>query len=125
MTTAFFAVAAAAMIALESSRVRNPKMPGARSPLGRVMFLIGGMNERLPVAMMSLSYSSMMPPLPVNLLADPVDREGADPGVEPDSVLLVPGKAVEEYLARVLRAGDDVREQDTVVVAIWLVAEHR
>ncbi len=64
ITTAFFAVAAPAMMALQSSSVRNPMMPGARSPFGRVMFLIGGMNERLPVAMISLSYGSTTPLVP-------------------------------------------------------------
>jgi hypothetical protein len=43
------------MIAVQSSIVRKPKMPGRSLPPSSADPFIGGMKERLPVAISSLS----------------------------------------------------------------------
>jgi hypothetical protein len=54
----------------------------------------------------------------------PVDLDHAMPGMQPDRVLLVPAELVEEDLVRLLHPTQHVREQDPVVIAVRLVAEH-
>src|SRR5207248_10851495 len=56
----------------------------------------------------------------------PLAIDARDPlaGVEGDVVLLVPRERVEEDFLRVLRPVEHVGEQDAVVVAVRLVAEH-
>jgi hypothetical protein len=59
-------------------------------------------------------------------LARAIDRvdPGARAGMQLDAVLLVPVERIDENFARVLGAAENVREQDAVIVAIGLVAEH-
>ena len=64
MTTAFFACAAAAIIAWQSSSVLNVNTPGRKLPVTSSAPVMGGTNGRLPVATISLSYGSTMPRSP-------------------------------------------------------------
>ena len=53
-----------------------------------------------------------------------IDAGRADAGVQRHVVLGVPVERVDEDVVRLLRAGEHAREQDAVVVAVRLVAEH-
>jgi hypothetical protein len=57
--TALFAAYSAIM--RQSSRVRNTKIPGLSSPFGFFRTAIGGIDGRLPVAIMSLSHGYQLP----------------------------------------------------------------
>ena len=57
-------------------------------------------------------------------LGGPVDLRHPGAGMERDAVLLVPVERIDEDLARALGAAQDVRQQNAIVVAVGLVAEH-
>ena len=59
-----------------------------------------------------------------HVLGGLVDPVNADPGVQRDAVLAVPGQGVEEDVGIAFLTGEDVAEHDPVVVAVGLVAEH-
>ena len=54
-----------------------------------------------------------------------VDFRHRAAGVQGDAVVLIPGPVVEHDLLQGLLAGQHGREQDAVVVGVWLGAEHR
>ncbi len=60
----------------------------------------------------------------VDHLRRAVDAGCADAGVQRDVVVGVPVERVDEDVVRLLRSGQHAREQDAVVVAVRLVAEH-
>ena len=62
-----------------SSRVRNPKTPGVSVLSSTHMPSIGGKNVRLPVAMTSLSYGSIVPSLPKTFFANRSTRTTRTP----------------------------------------------
>ena len=78
----------------------------------------------LPVAMTSVSYGSTTPEAPVTCFRPDVDRLDAIAGVEHDAVLRVPRQRVDEDVLGLVASGQHAREQDAVVVAVRLVAEH-
>src|SRR6266851_2998714 len=53
-----------------------------------------------------------------------VEARGAHAGVQPDVVLLVPGERIDEDVGGLVALGENAGEQDAVVVAVGLVAEH-
>jgi hypothetical protein len=60
----------------------------------------------------------------VDDLGLPVDAGGADAGVQRHVVVGVPVERIDEDVVRLLGSGEHARQQDPVVVAVRLVAEH-
>ena len=78
-----------------------------------------GRDQQLVVALADAARGDDGLARPIDLL-DP----GARARMQLDAALPVPVERIDENLARVLGAAENVREQDAVVVAVGLVAEH-
>ena len=124
ITTALVRLAASAIIVEVSSSVRKPKTPSARVLSSAHSPVIGGKNDRLPVARISLSYRMRGAVVGVHHVGEGVDAHDADSGSQVDVVVGVPVQRIEVDLARIIASGKDIRQQDAVVVAVRLVAEH-
>src|ERR1019366_5737817 len=95
------AVSTAALLAVEKGRI--DRLAGWRAPCR------ARRTRRTPGGWARPSFPRREPARAdgaVPLLRGAVDRDGADACKELDAVLLAPGQAIEEDLARVLRAGD-------------------
>src|SRR5215203_2553097 len=62
--------------------------------------------------------------VPAHQLRVAVDRGDAHAGVQRDAVRCIPLERIDEGVLDLVRAGEDSREQDAIVVAVRLVAEH-
>ena len=82
------------------------------------------MNERLPVAMISLSYGVIRPSSVKTTLANRSIRVTRTPACRVMSFSTYQSHGVEEDVGVGLLAGQHVAEHDPVVVAVRLVAEH-
>ena len=115
-----------AMMASQSSRVRNTKTPGLNRPSAAAQALdrrhegaAAGGDDQLVVG----RRRGRRRRRPCRALA--VDARDARARVQGHAVLGVPVERVDEDVLGVVGAGQDAREEDAVVVAVRLVAEHR
>ena len=107
-----------------SSMVRKANTPGSSSPSSVRSPSMGGMNDRLPVAMISTSYGVTWPSSPKTTLANRSIRVTRTPACRVMSFSTYQRQAVEEDVRVGLLARTARGEHDPVVVAVRLVAEH-
>ena len=113
------------MMRSQSSSVRNTNTPCLNVPCSSRTFAIGGMTGLLPVAMTSVSYALRQSAGRRHLFLAQIDLLDARAGVKRDAVGRVPRHGVDEDVVGLVAARQHAREQNAVVVAARLVAEHR